>query len=183
MPSMKETTVSSRTIYSGRIVQLEVAEVRLEDGRTSTREIVRHGEAAVILAKLPDGRFVFVRQFRKPMEGDVLEAIAGGREPGETPEECARREVAEETGYEVADIVPLGPLVCSPGYCTEVIHAFLATLAPNPGRQRLDADENIDAVLLTRAQVEDAIADGSLWDGKTLAAWAKMTVREGRSRA
>ena len=183
MPSMKESTVSSRTVYSGRIVQLEVAEVRLEDGRTSTREIVRHGEAAVILAKVPDGRFVFVRQFRKPMEGDVLEAIAGGMEPGETPEQCARREVTEETGYEVASIVPLGPLVCSPGYCTEVIHAFLATLAPNPGRQHLDADENIDAVLLTRAQVEDAIADGSLWDGKTLAAWAKMAVREERSRA
>lgn len=182
MPSMKETTVSSRTVYTGRIVQLDVAEVRLEDGRVSTREIVRHGQAAVVLARIPDGRFVFVRQFRKPMEDDMLEAVAGGMEPGETPEECARREVGEETGYAVSSIVPLGPIVCSPGYCTEVIHAFFATLEPHPGRQRLDTDENIDAVLLTRGEVEDAIANGTLWDGKTLAAWAKMAVREERSR-
>ena len=183
MPAMNEKTVSTKTLYSGRIVQLDLVEVELENGRRSTREVIRHGEAAVILARLPDGRFVFVRQFRKPMEDVVLEAIAGGMEPGETPEQCARREVTEETGYTVASIVPLGPLVCSPGYCTEVIHAFLATLAPNPGSQRLDSDENIDAVLLTRAEVEDAIADGSLWDGKTLAAWAKMFVREERSPA
>ena len=181
MPAMNEKTVSTKTLYSGRIVQLDLVEVELDNGRRSTREIVRHGEAAVILAQAPDGRFVFVRQFRKPMEGVILEAIAGGMEPGETPEECARREVTEETGYAVASIVPLGPLVCSPGYCTEVIHAFLATLSPNPGAQRLDSDENIDAVLLTRAEVEDAIADGSLWDGKTLAAWTKMLVREERN--
>ncbi len=131
------------------------------------------------------GRYLMLHRVSKSNDPnkDKWIGVGGKLEDGETPEECARREVAEETGYEVADIVPLGPLVCSPGYCTEVIHAFLATLAPNPGRQHLDADENIDAVLLTRAQVADAIADGSLWDGKTLAAWAKMTVREGRSRA
>ena len=136
-----------------------------------------------MLARLPDGRFLFVRQFRKPVEDMMLEAIAGGMEPGETPGQCARRETAEETGHDVATLVPLGPIVCSPGYCTEVIHAFFATLAPQSGAQRLDADEAIDTVALTRAEVEDAIADGSLWDGKTLAAWAKWRLFEERSRA
>ncbi len=182
MPALPEHTVSSTTVYDGRILRLDIVDIRLDNGRTSRREIVRHGPAAVILAQAPDGRFVFVRQFRKPMEDVVLEAIAGGMEPGETPEECARRETAEETGYAVESLVPLGPLVCSPGYCTEVIHAFFATLKPGPSTQRLDADENIDAVLLPRGEVEDAIANGTLWDGKTLAAWAKLRVYEERSR-
>ncbi len=178
-----EKTLSSRTVYDGRIVRLDVLTVQLPDGRESTREIVRHGEAAVILASLPDGRFLFVRQFRKPLESFVLEAIAGGREEGESPEDCARRETAEETGRVVETLVPLGPLVCSPGYCTEVIHAFHATLAPGEGAQHLDSDENIETVALSRDEVENAIADGSLWDGKTLAAWAKFRLFEERSRS
>lgn len=183
MPAQPEKTISSQTVYDGRILRLDVLHVRLADGRESMREIVRHGAAAVVLARLPDGRFLFVRQFRKPMEDMMLEAVAGGMEPGETPEQCARRETAEETGYTVASILPLGPLVCSPGYCTEVLHAFYATLAPQTGQQHLDADEAIDTVALTRAEVEQAIADGSLRDGKTLAAWAKWRAHEERSRA
>lgn len=171
MPALPERTLSTRTVYDGRVVHLELLDVATPDGRTASREIVRHSGATVVLARLPDGTFVFVRQFRKAVEAVLLEAIAGGMEPGETPEECARREVAEESGYAVARIRPLGPVVCCPGYSTEVLHGFFAELDPAAGEQSPDEDENIEVVRLTEAEVEAQIADGTIWDGKTLALW------------
>jgi len=96
-----------------------------------TREVVRHGNAVAVLARRPDGKFVFVRQYRKAAEEALVEVIAGGLEPGEEPMDGARRETAEETGYEVTDIKFLTTIICTPGYCEERIHLYFAEMTPS----------------------------------------------------
>lgn len=183
MPVLVEHTTRTRTLYEGRVVRLELLDVATGDGRTAKREVIRHAGATVVLGRLPDGRFVFVRQFRKAVESALVEAIAGGLEPGETPEECARREVAEESGYAVRRIVPLGPLVCCPGYSSEILHGFLADLDPAVGTQSPDEDENVEVLHVTRTEAEGMMADGRIWDGKTLALWLlyRLACERGKS--
>jgi ADP-ribose pyrophosphatase len=170
---VEEKTLTSKRLYEGRLVGLEVQEVRLHNGRQAMREIVRHGPAVAVLARLPDGRFLFVRQFRKPVEQVLLEVVAGNREPGEEAETCARRELEEETGHGAQTIRPLGFIYPSPGYVDERIDLFFAEVDDRPGPARPDEDENLIVVPLTRTQVEAQLRDGGICDAKTLAAWLR----------
>ena len=141
------------------------------DGRKTTREVLRHRGAVCILGQLPDGRFILVRQYRKAVEQTLLECVAGCMEEGETPEESARRETREESGHDVIDLVPLGRSLPAPGYCDEVHHHFFATLAAEPAGQHLDTDENLAPLALTAAELDAAIDDGTITDGKTIILW------------
>ena len=120
---------------------------------------------------MPDGRFVFVRQFRKPLERVMLETVAGKLEPGEDPEECARREVMEETGYRAGESAKLGVIYPSPGYTDETIHVYHVKLIPEMVTAGGDEDEDLEVVHLTSAEIEEMVASGDIEDGKTLAMW------------
>ena len=169
---VEEKTLTSKTLYEGRLVGLEVQEVMLPSGRKAVREIVRHGPAVAVLARLPDGRFLFVRQFRKPVEQALLEAVAGNREPGEDAEACARRELEEETGYRARRIRSLGFIYPSPGYVDERIDLFFTEVDAEPGPTRPDEDEHLDVVRLNRAEVLEQLGD-RIVDSKTLAVWLR----------
>ncbi len=99
------------------------------------------------------------------------DTVAGCMEEGETPEESARRETREESGHDVIDLVPLGRSLPAPGYCDEVHHHFFATLAAEPAGQHLDTDENLAPIPLTAAEIDAAIDDGTITDGKTIILW------------
>lgn len=150
---------------------MDVVDVELADGKRSVREIVRHPGAAVVLGQLPDGRYAFVRQFRKAVEKVLLEVVAGTLEPGEAPEECARRELCEEVGHAAVRLTRLGTVYPAPGYTEEALHVFFAELDPEKVLAEADEDERIDVVYLTHDAVESAIAGGAIEDAKTLAAW------------
>ena len=168
---MYEKTLSRKTVYEGLILHVDVLDVELEDGRKSKREIVQHGVAVAIIAKLPDGRFVFIRQFRKPMERICFEVVAGNCDPGEAETVSAGRELKEETGYDFKSMELLGPIFPSVGYCTERIDIFFAELSDVQGATSFDEDERIETVLLTESEMDDRIRSGGVADGKTLAAW------------
>lgn len=168
---MDEKTIKMERVYDGRIVSLELHEVELHTGVRAQREIVRHGPAVAVVAELPDGRFAFVRQFRKPVEGVLLEVVAGNVEAGEALETAAVREVREETGYETASIRRLGAIYPSPGYVDERIEIFYATLAGVVADKDLDDDEHVEVQLHTRDEVHEMIETEVIQDGKTLAAW------------
>ncbi|MEI6563537.1 MAG: NUDIX hydrolase [bacterium] len=174
---MHEKTLSITPVFTGRLLSVEVLQVELEPGRRAYREIIRHPGAIAAVAQIPDGRFVFVRQFRKPVERDVLEIIAGRKEEGESPEDCAAREIKEETGHDIVALYPLGPLYPSPGYVDELIHLFHAELAESPSVQNGDPDERITVEYLTREEFESMIDGGLIDDAKTLAAWLLFTRR------
>ena len=172
MDKFTEKTLHSERVYTGRIIDVDLVDIELPDGRKAKREVVRHGNAVAVLARRPDGKFVFVKQYRKAAEEALVEVIAGGLEKGEDPEAGARRETAEETGYDVQSIRFLTTIICTPGYCEERIHVYFAEITGEPHAQDQDPDENVYPVILSESEVEDGIRNGTIFDSKTLAAWA-----------
>ncbi|MEI6789223.1 MAG: NUDIX hydrolase [bacterium] len=168
---MHEKTISITPVYTGRLISVETQVVELEPGHRAHREIVRHPGAIAAVARVPDGRFVFVKQFRKPIEREVLEIIAGRKELEERPEDCAAREIKEETGHDVVSLHSLGVIYPSPGYIDELIHLFFAELSESAELQEGDPDERITVEYLTREEFESLIDGGLVDDSKTLAAW------------
>ena len=172
MDKFTEKTLGCERKYTGKIISVDLLDIELPDGRKAKREVIRHGNAVAILARRPDGRFVFVKQYRKAAEEALIEVIAGGLEKGEDPEEGARRETAEETGYDVKSLRFLTTIICTPGYCEERIHLYFAELADGQHAQDQDPDENVFPIVLSEDEVEDGIRDGTIFDSKTLSAWA-----------
>ena len=175
---MYEKTLSRKTIFQGRILALEVLEVELENGRKTTREIICHGGAVAILARTPDGHFVFIQQFRKAMERICFEVVAGNCDQGEFPETSATRELKEETGYTAKTLKSLGTIIPSVGYCTERIEVFFAEVG-NSGDTHFDEDESIETLLLAEEEMDAKIARGEVADAKTLAAWMLYKAKKG----
>ena len=157
--------VSSRSVHDGRIVKLSVEEVRLPNGNTVTLEIIRHPGAAAVVPVDRDGNAILVRQYRHATGSYLLEVPAGKLDhPGESPEDCALREVAEETGYRAGRMAPLGRFNPFPGSLKVTAHLFLATDLTYVG-QRLDPDEELEVVLLPLAEVLAMVRQGECIDG------------------
>jgi len=168
---MYEKTLSRKTVYEGRIINVEVLDVELENGKKSIREIVQHGVAVAIIPRMPDGRFVFIRQFRKPMERICFEVVAGNVDhDGEHEAETAIRELREETGCIAESMELLGPIYPSVGYCTERIDVFFCEVTGR-GETAFDDDERIETVIVSEAEMDEMIRSNRISDAKTLAAW------------
>ncbi len=175
---MIEKTLATKTVFQGRALRVDVLDIELPGGRRSTREIIRHPGAVVVVAERPDGRFVLVRQYRTAIGEQMLEMVAGGLEPGELPEVAARREMEEESGYVVESLRPLGVIVPCPGYSAERLHLFHARVGLQPGATRPDFDEQVTAVIMTRDEIDAAIASGELKDAKSIAIWHLAICRD-----
>lgn len=167
----EETTLSSEVILQGVIFRVDRLGVRLNDGSTATRDILRHEGGVGVLARSPSGTFLLVRQFRKTVESEILEIVAGMREPGESAEAAGRRELEEETGYRAASMQHLGRCFASPGYTDEVVELYFAETTPLPGELRLDHDERVEVEELTKEELDRRIRGNEIPDSKTIAAW------------
>lgn len=157
---------SRREIHAGRVGRFGLEEVELPNGAVVTLEILRHPGAAAVVPVHPDGSVTLIRQHRHAAGGLIWEIPAGKLEPGEAPEVCAARELAEEAGL-TGTLTPLLPLWTTPAFTDEVIHLYVARdLDPVP--LALEADEVIEPVRFTAAEVRGMIARGEIRDGKTL---------------
>ena len=163
-----EPTISSRHIYSGRIIDVRVDTVRLQNGRESTREIVDHAPSICVVPVDADGNVLMVRQYRKPTGGFLLEVPAGGIEEGESPEEATRRELQEEIGHTANRLESLSSFWLAPGWCSEYMYAFLAT-GLSPANLDSDEDEFIEVVRVPLSDALDVIASGQVQDAKSVA--------------
>ena len=110
-----------------------------------------------------------VRQFRYPAGEILLEAPAGGVEESESPDECAQRELQEETGFISRNLRVLGGFWMSPGYCTEFMYAYLAVDLV-PSKLQADDDENIVVEKIPLSRISQLIRLGEIQDAKTIAA-------------
>lgn len=165
----KEETLSSEYIYKGKIINLRKDLVNIVSGHTSSREIVEHNGGVGLAAMTREGRMVLVRQFRKPLERDMLEIPAGKLEGKEEPLEAASRELKEETGYTADHMEYLGKIYPSVGYTTEVIHLYLCT-GLTPGETAFDDSESIEIEEYDLEELYRMALAGKIEDGKTLAA-------------
>lgn len=142
---------------------------KLPDGTTHERETVQHPGAVVILPILDDGRVCLLRNYRVAVNETLVELPAGTLEPNEPPLFTAKRELAEETGYQAEDWEPMAEFLMSPGILNERMHLFLARRL-QPGPQQLEAGEQIEILLVS---LDDALAmvdDGRINDAKTMVA-------------
>lgn len=165
---LRETTLSTRRIYQGRVVSLRVDEVELPGGRRSTREIVEHPGAVGAVALTDAGEVLLVRQWRHPVGEVVLEIPAGTRDQDETDEQCMSRELAEEVGHSPGRLESLASVYVSPGYSNESIHLFLATELTE-AQAPADFDEAIHVIALPLHEALVMCRDGRIRDGKTVA--------------
>lgn len=160
-----EEVVSSTTIYSGRVLRYKMARVKLSDGSVYLREVVEHPGAVALIPLLGD-QIVLIRQFRVAAGRVLYEIPAGTLEKGESPEECAARELIEETGYRAGKLKELFHCFLAPGYSTEMIRFYLATKLES-GMQRLDEDEAIQVCLTPMGRAVEMVRNNEVEDAKT----------------
>lgn len=162
----EEVTLSSQSIFQGKIISLQVDTVKLPDGSEATREIVRHPGAVAVLA-IHEGKMVVVEQYRKPLNKSEIEIPAGKLDPGESPEKAAMRELKEETGYTADSLIPLGSYYTSPGFADEIIYIYAAENLQQ-GEMQLDEDEFLQVTELTLEEAYEAMRQGRIHDAKTI---------------
>ncbi|WP_124727246.1 NUDIX domain-containing protein [Staphylospora marina] len=173
MKHLEEKTIASRTLFEGRVVRLQVDEVLLPNGNTSTREIIKHPGAVCVMAVTEEGKLILVRQYRKAMDKVTLEIPAGKLNPGEDPAACALRELEEETGLVAEGLDPVIAFYTAPGFTDERIHFFRAR-GLKRGTFRPDEDEFVERVELTLEECREKIKSGEICDAKTvMAVWLR----------
>jgi ADP-ribose pyrophosphatase len=158
-------------ILQGEVFSVDRVEWTDAAGSALCRHIVRHPGAVTVVPELPDGRLVMIRNWRVSVERWLLEFCAGKLEPGEAPLAAAARELQEETGFRAGHLSPLGQYLTSPGFADERMHAFVARdLSPVP--RNLQPGERIEVESHTPEAISRMIADGTIEDGKSIAAFA-----------
>lgn len=167
-----EALILSQERFSGRLIRITVDRVRLQSGSEAEREVVHHPGGVGVVALSEDGSVLLVRQYRHPAGELLWEIPAGGREPGESPLETARRELAEETGFAAEVWLGVGATFLAPGYSTELLWYFRATGLTRVGEAQPDPDEVLEARSFSPPEVADLVFRGQLRDAKTLAGLA-----------
>ena len=168
--------LSHRVGYRGRLITLEVDRVIEPGGVEADREVVRHPGSAVILPITAEGEVVLVRQYRYAVAEFLWEAPAGHIEEGESPEEAARRELVEETGYYPRRLEKLLDFYPAPGFTDEKLHLFRATEL-DEREARPEEDENIEVRLFTVSEARGLLSSREIHDAKTLVALSFLEER------
>ena len=179
-----EKLIASRTAFEGELLSVTVDEVALTDGRRAVREVVHHPGAVAIVPLLAGPRVVMIRQYRHAAGKVLFELPAGLLQRNESPEDCARRELMEETGYRAGGLRLVFSTYLSPGYSTEIIHVFCATdLAP--GAAAPEEDEQIEVIALPLEEAVEMVGNGLVENAAAvcgiLAVWRELKTRGGRA--
>ena len=167
-----EKTLKCEEKYRGKIIYVHRDAVSLPDGAEAAREVVEHSGGVGVLPVDEHGNAWCVRQFRYPLGVHLLEVPAGKLEPGESPIDCAVRELGEETGFSAAEFTYLGMIYPSPGYCRETLYIYLAT-GLSRGEAHPDRGEFLDVETYPLETLYRMVLDGELADAKTAMAVLK----------
>lgn len=172
-------TISSKSVYKGRIFDVHVDTIREGDVEYK-REIVVHRGSAVIVPVFEDGTVALVRQYRHAAGKYLLEVPAGSLDEGEDPQTGAMRELEEEIGYRAGKIEKLTEFYVSPGFLTEKMFVYLATELAETS-QNLEEDELIEIERLSFEQALECIRSGEIEDAKTIVGLTFAAARYGQS--
>lgn len=165
-----EEKVSSEDVFDGNLLHVKKDTVRLPNGNIAYREWIKHPGASAVVPVTPEGRLIFVRQYRYPIQQVTLEIPAGKLDAeGEEPLDCARRELSEETGYQAEKYTFLTKLATTVGFSNEFIYIYAAE-GLTAGRQHPDEDEFINVCTLTMDEAMAKIRSGEICDAKSVTA-------------
>ncbi|MEG0545859.1 MAG: NUDIX hydrolase [Oscillospiraceae bacterium] len=163
---LTEKTLSKKYIFNGKIINLRVDEALLPNGATANREVVEHPGGVCIAPLTKNNELIFVKQFRYPYSEVVLELPAGKLEYSENPLIAGKRELKEETGANAKKYSDLGKLYPTPGYCSEIIHMYLAEDL-DFGSQDLDEDEFLEVEKIPLEEAFKMVMRNEIRDSKT----------------
>lgn len=176
---LTEKTAESQTLFEGHIVTLKLDRAELPNGKLAEREVVEHPGGVAILPLGEGDMVTLVRQYRYPFHQVITELPAGKLDKGEDHRVCAARELKEEVGITPDELIYLGWLCVSPGFCTEVIHLYLAR-GLHSGACHPDEDEFLERLELPFDTLVEKVLSGEIFDAKTVAAVLKAKALLGR---
>jgi len=162
-----EKQIEKKTMYEGLIVNVRRDVAEIQNGKHVPREVVEHPGGVAVVPLTEEGKVLMVRQYRYPMEEELVEIPAGKLDHGEDPFECAVRELAEETGCTAREYVFLGEMYPSPGFCRERLYLYLA-LDLKYGEMNLDEDELLSVEAYDIDKLTDMIMENKLPDAKSI---------------
>ncbi|MDP1994592.1 MAG: NUDIX hydrolase [Ignavibacteria bacterium] len=165
---MNFTITKSEIIFRGKVFDLQVDEIEYNSGNKGVRETAIHHGGAVIVALTNEYKIVFVNQFRYPHQKYLLELPAGKLNEREDPQTCAVRELEEETGYRAKKISKLGAIATTPGFCTEILHIYLAEELTPGEHNREEGESGMEIHEFTLNEIDDKIKNGEIYDAKTI---------------
>jgi ADP-ribose pyrophosphatase len=160
----------SEIVFKGKMIGLKVDTIEYKNGNTGIREVAIHPGGACIVPVTSEGKIVLLTQFRYPVQKVTLEIPAGKLDNNEDPFVCAARELEEETGYRSNNIIKLGEILTSPGFCTELLHLYIARDLIPGDHNREDGEEGMELFELTFDEIDEKIKNGGLVDAKTICA-------------
>src|SRR5687768_6378275 len=156
--------LSTRRIYDGALVKLDVDEVEEPGGVRATREVIRHPGSVAALPVNHDGSIILVRQYRYAVGEHLWELPAGKLDGDESPEDGIQRELREEIGRRAERLEKIAFFYTTPGFCDEAMHLYRAT-GLRPDKAEADEDERIEIGTFTLERARAMIASGELREG------------------
>ena len=162
--------IESELLLQGRNFKIRRDTLKTPDGHETKLEIIEHGGSVVLVPLDQEGNVIFVRQYRHAAGCDLLELPAGTRNSDESFEDCAAREIREETGMKAGRLQKVGEFFLAPGYSSEFMAVYLAIeLRHNP--LEADEDEFLQVEKFSVAEADRMFERGEVPDSKSLAAW------------
>lgn len=172
---LEEKTLESSLAFKGGILEFYKDTVLLENGKTASRDVIRHPGGVCVVAVNENKEVYFVKQFRYPHQKVLLEIPAGKKEWDENPLECGMRELREEAGFTADEFISLGCLYPTPAYDTEIIYMYLAK-GLHKAEQDLDDDEFLDVLTIPLDEAVKMVMNNEIEDAKTQLALLKASV-------
>jgi ADP-ribose pyrophosphatase len=165
------TRLSTRRVYTGRVINVDIDRVRFPDDSVGELEMVRHPGAAAVVPFLTDPhggdpQLLLIKQFRHAAESFIYEIPAGKLDTNEAPLDCAKRELKEEVGCTAEHVEPLCSFLTTPGFTDERIHAFMAW-GLTRGAVAHEHDEFMTTEIVTLSRALELIEKGEVPDAKT----------------
>ncbi len=169
----REDSLDSKRLFDGYIISLRQDTLKLPDGMTVTREIVEHNGGVTIACLPKPGQIILIRQYRYPIDKEIIELPAGRIELGEDPLVCAQRELIEETGYKASSWEEVARFYSAPGFCNEMLYLYKASDITFLGKN-LDVDEETEVLILPLEDAWELCLTGEIQDAKTIAGLALL---------
>ncbi len=154
--------------FRGKVFDLKVDEIVYDSGNEGIREVAIHPGGAVVVAVKENGKIIFVKQYRYPLDKSLIELPAGKLEKNEDPMHCAVRELEEEAGYKTGKIEKLGSIFTTPGFCTEELHIYLAKDLEAGKHNREEGEFGMQILEYSLDEIEEKIKKSEIKDSKTI---------------